>query len=188
MLSWIKVPYNLFSEFFFDFWCFNATFNNISAMSWRPVLVVEEADVPEKTSNHGEATSTLYQGADPGVGAHPARSSLKLEQILFVCVKSWFFTGNTPKFSRLALLGAIILSARPLTWNPGSTPDKRLSKWQTFNIFVPLDLKVTRDTRLILNNKYTSGYVRLSEWCCSVSMVWVQISSREEQQFESFKI
>jgi hypothetical protein len=28
-----------------DFWCFNATFNNISATctSWRPVLVVEEA-------------------------------------------------------------------------------------------------------------------------------------------------
>ena len=31
---------------FFDFWCFNATFNNISAISWRPVLVVEEAGVP----------------------------------------------------------------------------------------------------------------------------------------------
>jgi hypothetical protein len=29
-----------------DFWCFNATFSNISAMSWRPVLVVEEAGVP----------------------------------------------------------------------------------------------------------------------------------------------
>ena len=28
-----------------DFWCFNATctFINISAISWRPVLVVEEA-------------------------------------------------------------------------------------------------------------------------------------------------
>ena len=25
------------------FVCFNATFNNISAISWRPVLVVEEA-------------------------------------------------------------------------------------------------------------------------------------------------
>jgi hypothetical protein len=25
-----------------DFWCFNATFSNISAISWRPVLVVEE--------------------------------------------------------------------------------------------------------------------------------------------------
>jgi hypothetical protein len=30
----------------FDFWCFNATFNNISAISRRPVLVVEEAGVP----------------------------------------------------------------------------------------------------------------------------------------------
>jgi hypothetical protein len=31
---------------FFDFSCFNATFSNISAISWRPVLVVEEAGVP----------------------------------------------------------------------------------------------------------------------------------------------
>jgi hypothetical protein len=30
----------------FDFWCFSATFNTISAISWRPVLVVEEAGVP----------------------------------------------------------------------------------------------------------------------------------------------
>ena len=30
--------------------------------------------------------------------------------------------------------------------------------------------------------------VRLSEWCCSVAMVWVQISSREEQKFDSSKI
>jgi hypothetical protein len=29
-----------------DFWCFNATFSNISAISWRPVLVVEETRVP----------------------------------------------------------------------------------------------------------------------------------------------
>jgi hypothetical protein len=29
---------------------FNATFSNISAMSWRPVLVVEGAGVPEE--NH----------------------------------------------------------------------------------------------------------------------------------------
>ena len=27
--------------------------------------------------------------------------------------------------------------------------------------------------------------VRLSEWCCGVSMVWVQIPSREEQNFDS---
>jgi hypothetical protein len=30
--------------------------------------------------------------------------------------------------------------------------------------------------------------VRLNEWCCSVSMVWVQIPSREEQKFDSSKI
>ena len=30
--------------------------------------------------------------------------------------------------------------------------------------------------------------VRLSEWCCSVSMVWVQIPSREEQKFDNSKI
>jgi hypothetical protein len=30
----------------FDFWCFNVTFNNISAISLRPDLVVEEAGVP----------------------------------------------------------------------------------------------------------------------------------------------
>ena len=38
-----------------DCWCFNATFNNISAISWRPVLVVEEAGVPEE--NHPPWTS-----------------------------------------------------------------------------------------------------------------------------------
>jgi hypothetical protein len=30
----------------FRFLVFNATFSNISAISWRPVLVVEEAGVP----------------------------------------------------------------------------------------------------------------------------------------------
>jgi WD40 repeat protein len=32
-----------------DFLCLNATFSNISAISWRPVLVVEEARVPDGT-------------------------------------------------------------------------------------------------------------------------------------------
>ena len=33
-------------DFFIESLCFNATFSNISAISWRPVLVVEEAGVP----------------------------------------------------------------------------------------------------------------------------------------------
>jgi hypothetical protein len=30
--------------------------------------------------------------------------------------------------------------------------------------------------------------IRPSEWCCSVSIVWVEILSREEQKFDSSKI
>jgi hypothetical protein len=37
---------------------FNVTFSNISAISWRPVLVVEEAGV--SVENHGQATGKLY--------------------------------------------------------------------------------------------------------------------------------
>jgi hypothetical protein len=37
-----KQSHNRFHLFIY-FWCFNATFSNISAISWRPVLVVEEA-------------------------------------------------------------------------------------------------------------------------------------------------
>ena len=40
---------------FFYILCFNATFSNISAISWRPVLVVEEAGVPRE--NHRPWTS-----------------------------------------------------------------------------------------------------------------------------------
>jgi len=43
--------------FFISFLVFNATFSNISAISWRPVLVVEEA---ERTTDHGQATGKLY--------------------------------------------------------------------------------------------------------------------------------
>jgi hypothetical protein len=39
---------------------FNATFSNISVISWRPVLVVEEAKYPERTTDHGQATGKLY--------------------------------------------------------------------------------------------------------------------------------
>ena len=54
--STFKVNYNFFNvtQFMyfkiglidFAFWCINATVNNISAISWRPVLVVEEVGVP----------------------------------------------------------------------------------------------------------------------------------------------
>jgi hypothetical protein len=36
----------------FYFWCFNSTFSNISAISWQPVLVVEEARVPARRRHY----------------------------------------------------------------------------------------------------------------------------------------
>jgi hypothetical protein len=40
---------------------FNATFSNISAISWRPDLVVEEAgEYSERTTDHEQATGKLY--------------------------------------------------------------------------------------------------------------------------------
>ena len=49
---------------YFYFWCFNATFSNISAISWRPVLVVEEAGVPGE--NHRPwATLSLVAASAP---------------------------------------------------------------------------------------------------------------------------
>jgi hypothetical protein len=43
----------------FLFLVLNSTFSNISDISWQPVLVVEEAQYPEKTTDHGQATSQL---------------------------------------------------------------------------------------------------------------------------------
>jgi hypothetical protein len=39
---------------------FNATFNNISSVSWRSVLLVEETGVPIKTIDLPQVTGKLY--------------------------------------------------------------------------------------------------------------------------------
>jgi hypothetical protein len=39
----------------------NATLSNISAVLWRPVLVVEEAGVSGENNRHGQATGKLYR-------------------------------------------------------------------------------------------------------------------------------
>ena len=46
MLKYTYSLYGLIDFSFFCLWCFNATFGNISAISWRSVLVLEEAGVP----------------------------------------------------------------------------------------------------------------------------------------------
>jgi len=39
---------------------FNATFNNISVISWRSVLLVEVPEYPEKTTDLSQVTDKLY--------------------------------------------------------------------------------------------------------------------------------
>ena len=39
---------------------FSATFNNISAISWRSILMLEETGVPDKTTNLSQVTDKLY--------------------------------------------------------------------------------------------------------------------------------
>ena len=39
---------------------FNATFNNISVISWWLVLLVEETEYPEKTTDLSQDTNNLY--------------------------------------------------------------------------------------------------------------------------------
>ena len=38
----------------------NATFNNISVISWLSVLLVEETAIPEKTTDLSQVTDKLY--------------------------------------------------------------------------------------------------------------------------------
>jgi hypothetical protein len=44
----------------FRFMVFNGTFNNISVISWRPVLLMEEAIVLEKITDLSQVTDKLY--------------------------------------------------------------------------------------------------------------------------------
>ena len=49
---------------------FSATFSNISAISWRPVLVVEEAGVPGE--NHRPEHSTIKHDTETHIIVHAA--------------------------------------------------------------------------------------------------------------------
>ena len=54
-----SAPLLFFFRFGFDF-MFTATFNNISVISWRSVLFVEEPEYQEKTTDLSQFTDKLY--------------------------------------------------------------------------------------------------------------------------------
>ena len=42
-----------------ELWCFNTTFNNISGILWRSVLLMEETGVPGETTDLPQVTDKL---------------------------------------------------------------------------------------------------------------------------------
>ena len=52
MVSYVNV--------WFRFWLFNATFNNVSVISWRSVLFVKENEYPEKTTDLSQVTEKRF--------------------------------------------------------------------------------------------------------------------------------
>jgi hypothetical protein len=61
-----------------------------------------------------------------GEGAHPAHAPLKLENIWFFGIKSWFFTRNTPKIFAPPSTRRNFFKCPPLTWNFGSASENEL--------------------------------------------------------------
>jgi len=65
----------------------------------------------------------VMQGRIQGEGAaQPARVLPKIgKNMIFLCVKSWFFTRNTPNiFAPPSARRDFFKCTPPLTWNPGS--------------------------------------------------------------------
>ena len=74
-----------------------------------------------------QGPSWRWSGADTGgaPGALPP-PPLKLENIWFFGVKSWFFTRNTPKIFAPPSARRNFFKSAPLTWNPGFAPGDRM--------------------------------------------------------------
>ena len=102
---------------------FNATFNNISVISWRSVLLVEEAGVPGENTDMSPVTDKIYYLLDR---VHIAWAGLELTTLVLICIDCIVVVNLTairsrPRRSQLIIVKILINypnSARP--FNPFS--------------------------------------------------------------------
>ena len=96
---------------------------------------------------------------------------LKLEKIWFVCVKSWFFTRNTPTmFAPPSARRNYFKCALPLTWNPGSAPV--IAPVQVPHSYNPTGHAITGDLQIINNCSLRDVFAKRPKYHEPKSINW----------------
>jgi hypothetical protein len=118
-----------------------------------------------------ERRNVRIRGGSRWEGAHPARAPLRLEKIWFFCVKSWFFTRNTPTIFAppSARRNFFKCAPSPLTWNPGSAPAYKGQDQLSFYKIITLQDTARRTS--VRNNNIKRNDNSCRDWL-PTGMLW----------------
>ena len=103
---------------------FNATFKNISVISWRSILLVEETGVSEKTTDLQQATSKLYRimlYSSPWAGIEPTTSVVIDTDRIDSCISNYntitarTASKNLLQFEWLIVVLRIVINFLPIS-------------------------------------------------------------------------
>jgi hypothetical protein len=127
-----------------------------------------------------ERNRVVVRGGSRGVGRTRRAPPLKLEKKYdFFCVKSWFFTRNTPKIFAPPSARRNFLKCAPLTWNPGSAPGCVMLSYFPLTTF---NTSSSFKSQLVHLNHITYHlsvvFCPIPLWLYVKTALWVRIPSR----------